>query len=64
MKMGMMVGCLLAITQICAADDLQQRYEKAYYLETAKGQTEEALEIYREIASTPSGKPPRRSTAT
>ncbi len=34
------------------AEDLSQLYEKAYFLETAKGQTEEALEIYRQIAST------------
>jgi hypothetical protein len=33
------------------AEDLAQLYEKAYFLETAKGQTEAALEIYREIAA-------------
>ena len=33
------------------ADDLSQLYEKAYFLETAKGQTEEAVKIYRQIAS-------------
>ena len=35
------------------ANDLSQAYEKAYFLETAKGQTEEALEIYRKIAAIP-----------
>ncbi len=49
MKMGMVVVCLLAIAQVCAADDLQQRYEKAYYLETAKGQPTKAAEIYNSI---------------
>jgi hypothetical protein len=34
------------------AGDLSQLYEKAYFLETAKGQTEAALEIYRRIAAT------------
>ncbi len=33
------------------ANDLGQAYEKAYFLETAKGQIEEALVIYRKIAS-------------
>ncbi len=49
MKTGMIVACLLAIAQVCAADDLQQRYEKAYYLETAKGQPTKAAEIYKTI---------------
>jgi hypothetical protein len=43
---------LLLITSIAFADDLSQLYEKAYFLETAKGQTEEALTIYRQIAAT------------
>ncbi|RKX37240.1 MAG: hypothetical protein DRP64_17505 [Verrucomicrobia bacterium] len=34
------------------ADDLAQLYEKAYFLETAKGQSREALVIYRQIAAT------------
>ena len=43
---------LLALTASLAfANDLSQAYEKAYFLETAKGQTEEALDIYRKIAS-------------
>ncbi|RKX37241.1 MAG: hypothetical protein DRP64_17510 [Verrucomicrobia bacterium] len=48
--------CVLILALILAVaslgDDLSQLYEKAYFLETAKGQTEEALTIYREIAAT------------
>jgi len=48
---------LSLLTSLCLysaafADNLSQRYEKAYFLETAKGQTEEALEIYRQIVAT------------
>ncbi len=46
------IAALLLIAVSASAQDLQQLYEKAYFLETAKGQTEEALDIYREIAST------------
>lgn len=46
------ISLLLAIaTNTLADDDLSQLYEKAYFLETAKGQTEEALEIYKQIVS-------------
>jgi hypothetical protein len=41
----------LCIGSAAFAEDLSQAYEKAYFLETAKGQTEEALKIYREIAA-------------
>jgi hypothetical protein len=34
------------------AKDLTQLYEKAYFLETAKGEQESALKIYRDIAGT------------
>jgi hypothetical protein len=34
-----------------SANDLTQAYEKAYFLETAKGQTKEALKIYGEITA-------------
>ena len=46
------IALLLCICTASFADDLSQLYEKAYFLETAKGQTEEALEIYRGIAAT------------
>ncbi|RKX43082.1 MAG: hypothetical protein DRP64_08730, partial [Verrucomicrobia bacterium] len=34
------------------AEELDQLYEKAYFLETAKGQTKEAFETYRKIIAT------------
>ncbi|WP_372846140.1 hypothetical protein [Pontiella sp.] len=40
---------MLFLNAASFADNLRQAYEKAYFLETAKGQTKEALEIYREI---------------
>ena len=43
---------LIACTTASFAEDLSQLYEKAYYLETAKGQPAQALEIYRRIAVT------------
>uniref|UniRef100_UPI0035644A2B NosD domain-containing protein n=1 Tax=Pontiella sp. TaxID=2837462 RepID=UPI0035644A2B len=43
---------MLFLNAASFADNLSQAYEKAYFLETAKGQTEEALEIYRQIAAT------------
>ena len=42
---------LLVLSTSTFAGDLSQLYEKAYFLETAKGDTEEALEIYRQIVS-------------
>ena len=42
---------LLSILSASFADDLSQLYEKAYFLETAKGQTKEALELYEQIVS-------------
>jgi tetratricopeptide (TPR) repeat protein len=42
---------LLLAVSASFAEDLSLLYEKAYFLETAKGQTEEALEIYRQIAA-------------
>ena len=46
-------GIIVLFTALlCNANNLQQQYEKAYFLETAKGQTEEALKIYRKIAAT------------
>ncbi len=46
------IAALLLIAFSASAQDLQQLYEKAYFLETAKGQTDEALVIYRQIAAT------------
>ncbi len=51
MKTGTLLIAGILAAQLCAANELQQKYEKAYYLETAKGQIEEALVIYRKIAS-------------
>ncbi|MDF7798379.1 right-handed parallel beta-helix repeat-containing protein [Pontiellaceae bacterium B1224] len=53
MGMGKWICAGLILANVCVASDLSQKYEKAYFLETAKGQTEEALDIYREIAATP-----------
>ena len=47
-----LIALLMITTTAALADNLTQLYEKAYFLETAKGQTEQALEIYREIAAT------------
>ncbi|VGO15938.1 hypothetical protein PDESU_04527 [Pontiella desulfatans] len=44
------IALSLVITSF--ADDLSQLYEKAYFLETAKGQTQEALEVYKTIIAT------------
>jgi hypothetical protein len=46
--------CRVLLTALCIgsdsfADDLPRLYEKAYFLETAKGQTDEALGIYQRI---------------
>ena len=50
MKTGTMIIAILAAANLCVANELQQQYEKAYFLETAKGQTEEAIAIYKAIA--------------
>ncbi|MCF7817739.1 MAG: hypothetical protein K9M54_07640 [Kiritimatiellales bacterium] len=42
---------LLIISAPVFAGELAQLYEKAYFLETAKGQPDAALEIYRQIAA-------------
>ena len=51
MKTPLLIIILTTIGTVYA-DDLSQRYENAYFLETAKGQTKEALDIYRKIAMT------------
>ncbi len=50
MKTGTLLIAGILAAQLCTANELQQKYEKAYYLETAKGQTEEALALYKQIA--------------
>lgn len=52
MKYSTLLFILFACNLPALANNLQQRYERAYFLETAKGQTEQAMEIYREIAAT------------
>lgn len=42
LSLSMLLALCIGTTSF--ADDLNQMYEKAYFLETAKGQTEEALE--------------------
>ena len=42
---------ILAFINVCVADELQHQFEKAYFLEIAKGQVEEAMEIYLHIAA-------------
>jgi tetratricopeptide (TPR) repeat protein len=49
-KITILIAGLIA-AHLCSANELQQQYEKAYFLETAKGQTEEALKIYRQIVA-------------
>jgi len=46
------IALLLSVTTSVLADDLTQRYEKAYFLETAKGKPKEAMEIYEQIVAT------------
>ncbi len=50
MKAGTTLIALLAVARLCVANELQQQYEKAYYLETAKGQVKPAVAIYNEIS--------------
>ncbi|WP_372806057.1 hypothetical protein, partial [Pontiella sp.] len=50
MKTGTMLIAILALVQVCAANELLQQYEKAYYLETAKGNEREAAAVYQTIA--------------
>jgi parallel beta-helix repeat protein len=40
----------LITVHLCAANELQQQYENAFFLETAKGQTEAAVAIYKDIS--------------
>ena len=51
MKKFLMLLAAIGIGAATFAEDLTQLYEKAYFLETAKGQTEEALELYEQIVS-------------
>jgi len=51
MKLKSIVIALTVATG-ALAEDLSQLFEKAYYLDTGKGQQKKALEIYREIAAT------------
>lgn len=50
MKAGTTIIAILAVARLCVANELQQQYEKAYYLETAKGQDKPAVAIYKEIS--------------
>ena len=50
MKPGNWIVAALLLAGICHAEDLMQQYEKAYYLETAKGRTKEAAAVYQKIA--------------
>ncbi len=47
-----LTALILIVAANSFAEDLSLLYEKAYFLETAKGQTEEALEIYEKIVAT------------
>lgn len=49
MKRTILIAALL-VANLCTANELQQQYEKAYYLETAKGQPKQAAILYREIS--------------
>ena len=50
MKTGILLIAGILAAGLCAASELQQQYEKAYYLETAKGQAKQAAAIYKEIS--------------
>ena len=50
MKTGTLLIAGILITNLCAANELQQQYEKAYYMETAKGKVKQAASIYKTIS--------------
>ncbi len=50
MKSGVFWIAILFTAQVCIANELQQQYEKAYFLETSKGQTKQAIAIYKTIS--------------
>jgi hypothetical protein len=50
MKHQSILIALLASTGLCYSGDLQQQYEKAYFLETARGQAKQAVAIYKSIS--------------
>ncbi len=50
MKTGTLLIAGMLMTNLCAANELQQQYEKAYYLETAKGQVKQAAAIYKTLS--------------
>lgn len=50
MRLPSILIALLTSTCLCASADLQQQYEKAYFLETAKGQARQAAAIYKTIS--------------
>jgi len=50
MKTILIVTAILLATNLCHGGELQQKYEKAYYLETAKGKSREAATIYSAIS--------------
>ena len=50
MKTGKWMLGALVWANLCAASELSQKYEKAYYLETAKGQMKDAAALYQSIA--------------
>jgi nitrous oxidase accessory protein NosD len=50
MKTGKTLTVLLLAAQVCAGSALQQQYEKAYYLETARGEAKQAAALYLKIA--------------
>ena len=50
MKTGTLLIAGILAAQLCTANELQQKYEKAYYLETAKGQAKQAAALYRAIS--------------
>ena len=50
MKTGTLLIAGILAAQLCTANELQQKYEKAYYLETAKGQAKQAATLYKVIS--------------
>lgn len=50
MKIKAVLTTILLAANLCQGGELQQKYEKAYFLETAKGRVKEAAAIYNAIS--------------
>jgi len=50
MKATLILAVALVAASLCRGNELQQKYEKAYFLETAKGQIKEAAAMYATLS--------------